>query len=103
MERLKEVKSVGIDVGLDFHGRVHKTLAKQLARALEPHKPLFIEEPLLPGHVNELKKLYEQTTIPIAVSRRFCYQTSLLYSSEVDITRAARRTTLHPSRRQTLL
>jgi galactonate dehydratase len=68
VERLKEVKSVGIDVGLDFHGRVHKTLAKQLARALEPHKPLFIEEPLLPGHVNELQKLYDQTTIPIAVS-----------------------------------
>lgn len=51
----------------DFHGRVHKTLAKQLARKLEPHQPLFIEEPLLPGHVEELKKLYQQTTIPIAV------------------------------------
>lgn len=68
VQRLKEVKSIGIDVGLDFHGRVHKTLAKQLARALEPHQPLFIEEPLLPGHVEELKKLYAQTTIPIAVS-----------------------------------
>lgn len=53
----------------DFHGRVHKTLAKQLARKLEPHQPLFIEEPLLPGHVEEMKKLYAQTTIPIAVRR----------------------------------
>src|SRR3954464_9773714 len=26
----------GMDVGLDFHGRVHRPLAKQLARALEP-------------------------------------------------------------------
>lgn len=65
--RLAQVKSIGLDVGLDFHGRVHKTLAKQLARALEPHKPLFIEEPLLPGQVEELKKLYAQTTIPVAV------------------------------------
>lgn len=55
------------DIYSDFHGRVHKTLAKQLARALEPHRPLFIEEPLLPGQVEELKKLYAQTTIPIAV------------------------------------
>ncbi|KAK4700614.1 galactonate dehydratase, partial [Phenoliferia sp. Uapishka_3] len=70
VQRLKEVKSIGIDVGLDFHGRVHKTLAKQLARALEPHQPLFIEEPLLPGHVEELKKLYAQTTIPIALGER---------------------------------
>lgn len=70
VQRLKDVKSIGIDVGLDFHGRVHKTLAKQLARRLEPHQPLFIEEPLLPGHVEELKKLYAQTTIPIALGER---------------------------------
>lgn len=51
----------------DFHGRVHKTMAKQLAKALEPHRPLFIEEPLLPGQDKEIKNLYGQTTIPIAV------------------------------------
>ncbi|KAJ9125497.1 hypothetical protein QFC22_000458 [Naganishia vaughanmartiniae] len=70
VQRLKEVKSVGIDVGLDFHGRVHKTLAKQLAAALEPHKPLFIEEPLLPGQVPEMEKLYQRTNIPIALGER---------------------------------
>jgi galactonate dehydratase len=43
-------------------------MAKQLAQLLEPHRPLFIEEPLLPGHPNELKDLYNKTTIPIAVS-----------------------------------
>lgn len=67
VERLKEVKSIGMDAGLDFHGRVHKPMAKQLARKLEPHSPLFIEEPLLPGQIEELKILYAQTTIPIAV------------------------------------
>ncbi|KAM0754981.1 putative mandelate racemase/muconate lactonizing enzyme [Meredithblackwellia eburnea MCA 4105] len=70
IQRIADVKSIGLDVGLDFHGRVHKTLAKQLARALEPHRPLFIEEPLLPGHVEELKKLYGQTTIPVALGER---------------------------------
>ncbi|KAK9454602.1 enolase C-terminal domain-like protein [Dipodascopsis uninucleata] len=70
VERIKDVRSIGIDVGLDFHGRLHKTMAKQLARALEPYSPLFIEEPLLPGHVDELKKLYEQTTIPVALGER---------------------------------
>lgn len=43
-------------------------MAKQLAAGLEPHRPFFIEEPLLPGHVNELKDLYNKTNIPIAVS-----------------------------------
>lgn len=68
MKRLAEVKSIGLDAGLDFHGRVHKPLAKQLAKLLEPHRPLFIEEPLLPGHPNEMKDLYNKTSIPIAVS-----------------------------------
>jgi galactonate dehydratase len=70
VERVKEVKSIGLDVGLDFHGRLHKPMAKQLARMLEPHFPLFIEEPLLPGHVDELQKLYQQTSIPIALGER---------------------------------
>lgn len=66
--RLAQVKSIGLDAGLDFHGRVHKGMAKQLAALLEPHRPLFIEEPLLPGLVNEMKDLYNKTNIPIAVS-----------------------------------
>ncbi|BEJ12621.1 hypothetical protein CspHIS471_0210810 [Cutaneotrichosporon sp. HIS471] len=70
VNRLAQVKSIGIDVGLDFHGRVHKAMAKQLAQQLEPHRPLFIEEPLLPGHVNEMKDLYNKTTIPIALGER---------------------------------
>ncbi|KAL1413429.1 hypothetical protein Q8F55_001196 [Vanrija albida] len=70
VKRLAEVKSLGLDAGLDFHGRVHKPMAKQLAQQLEPHRPLFIEEPLLPGYVNELKDLYSKTTIPIALGER---------------------------------
>jgi len=36
VERLKAVKALGMDAGLDFHGRLHKPMAKQLAKALEP-------------------------------------------------------------------
>jgi galactonate dehydratase len=67
VERVRQVKSVGIDVGLDFHGRVHRGMAKQLARKLEAVEPFFIEEPLLPTQVEEFKHLYQQTVIPIAV------------------------------------
>ncbi|KAJ6476689.1 mandelate racemase/muconate lactonizing protein [Mycena vitilis] len=70
IERVKQVKSIGLDLGLDFHGRVHRPLAKQLAKALEPHRPLFIEEPLLPGQQEEIKTLYGMTSIPIALGER---------------------------------
>jgi galactonate dehydratase len=59
-----------MDAGMDFHGRVHKPMAKQLARALEPHHPLFIEEPLLSEHIGGIKQLSELTTCPIALGER---------------------------------
>lgn len=46
--RVKDVRSLGMDVGIDFHGRLHKGMAKQLAKLLEPHQPLFIEGAQIP-------------------------------------------------------
>ena len=45
-------------------------MAKQLAKALEPHRPLFIEEPLLSEHPEAIKELYGLTTCPIALGER---------------------------------
>jgi len=70
VERLKTVKDLGMDAGLDFHGRLHKPMAKQLAKALEPYHPLFIEEPLLSEHAEGIKQLSLLTTIPIALGER---------------------------------
>ena len=69
-ERVAEVKSLGVDVGVDFHGRLHKPMAKQLARVLEPLRPLFIEEPLLSEHPEAIRQLSQLTTIPIAFGER---------------------------------
>ncbi|KAL5337366.1 enolase C-terminal domain-like protein [Aspergillus crustosus] len=68
--RVKAVKTLGIDLGIDFHGRVHKPMAKRLAKALEPHDPLFIEEPLLSEHIAGIKQISELTTISIALGER---------------------------------
>ncbi len=70
LERVAAVTEQGLDVGLDFHGRVHKPMAKQLARALEPYRPLFIEEPLLCENLEGLEQLSRLTTIPIALGER---------------------------------
>jgi galactonate dehydratase len=45
-------------------------MAKQLARALEPLKPLFIEEPLLSEHLEAIRQLAALTVIPIALGER---------------------------------
>ena len=43
VQRVRDVRSIGLDVGIDFHGRLHKGMAKQLAKLLEPLQPMFIE------------------------------------------------------------
>ncbi|WP_231187679.1 galactonate dehydratase [Haladaptatus sp. DYF46] len=71
--RLQSVRdAVGddIDIGVDFHGRVTKPMAKRLAKALEPYDPLFIEEPVLPEHNDSLPEIAAHTTIPIATGER---------------------------------
>ena len=70
MTRVNAVKQLGLDVGIDFHGRLHKGMAKQLAKGLEPHQPLFIEEPLLSENVDGIKALSQLTHSPIALGER---------------------------------
>ncbi|KAH8105793.1 enolase C-terminal domain-like protein [Phellopilus nigrolimitatus] len=70
VNRVAQVKSIGLDVGVDFHGRLHKPMAKQLAKLLEPLQPFFIEEPLLPTQPEEFADLARATSCPIATGER---------------------------------
>jgi galactonate dehydratase len=70
VERVKAAQAAGVDVGLDFHGRVHRPLAKQLAKVLEPLGLLFIEEPLLSENPEGLRQIAGLTSIPIALGER---------------------------------
>ena len=73
VERLAAVREAGgpdLDIGIDFHGRVHKGMAKALARELGPYKPLFIEEPVLPENTEALREVARHTTTPIALGER---------------------------------
>ena len=67
---IREAVGPDIDVGLDFHGRVTKPMAKRLVTALEPYEPMFYEEPVLPGHNDALNELAAHTSIPIATGER---------------------------------
>jgi galactonate dehydratase len=70
IERVKAAQAEGVDVGLDFHGRVHRPMAKQLARALEPLGLLFIEEPLLSENHEGLAQIAQLVATPIALGER---------------------------------
>jgi galactonate dehydratase len=67
---IRETVGSEIEVGIDFHGRVSPATAIQLAKALEPYQPMFIEEPVLPENVDELARVARSTSIPIATGER---------------------------------
>ncbi|EIW78456.1 enolase C-terminal domain-like protein [Coniophora puteana RWD-64-598 SS2] len=70
VKRVREVKSLGMDAAVDLHGRLHKGMARQFAKLLEPELPFFIEEPLLPTQVEEFADLARAVSTPIASGER---------------------------------
>lgn len=59
-----------IDFALDFHGRVSLPMARVLVKELEPARPLFIEEPVLPEHAHAYRELADRTSITLAAGER---------------------------------
>ena len=73
VDRLRQVReAVGDDVGIgvDFHGRVTKPMAKRLVKELEQYEPMFVEEPVLPEHNDALPEIAQHTSTPIATGER---------------------------------
>src|SRR6185312_6996869 len=67
---VREAVGPNVGVGVDFHGRVHKPMAKVLIRELEPYKLMFIEEPVLSEHRETLKEIANHCSTPIALGER---------------------------------
>jgi galactonate dehydratase len=67
---VREAVGISIGIGIDFHGRVHKPMAKTLAKELEPFHPMFIEEPALPENNELLRDIANHVSIPIATGER---------------------------------
>lgn len=67
---IREKTGNDFGIAVDFHGRVHRAMAKILMKELEPYRPMFIEEPVLPEHIETLREISGKTTIPIAAGER---------------------------------
>ena len=68
-ERVNAIReSLGhkLEIALDFHGRIHKSMAKVLAKELEPFHLMFIEEPVLSQNNEALREIARASSIPIA-------------------------------------
>lgn len=60
------------DLLFGTHGQFTPGHAIRLARALEPHDPLWYEEPIPPDDIAGLAEVARATSIPVAVGERLC-------------------------------
>ena len=72
-DRVASIRAVcgdGFGIAVDFHGRVHKPMAKVLAHALEPYKLMFMEEVVLPENEEYFKEVAALSSTPLATGER---------------------------------
>ncbi len=62
-------KTVGEEIGLlhDVHERITPNQAVALAKALEPYRLFYYEDPLRPEHLDTFRLIRQQSSIPIAM------------------------------------
>jgi len=61
----------GCDFAMDFHGRFTTAMARRVLHELEPFRPLFVEEPVLPEFTaTRLQDVTHATVVPIACGER---------------------------------
>src|SRR5262249_4760273 len=67
---LREAAGDDADVAIDFHGKVSPALAKVLIKKLEPHEPMFVEEPINCQNHDLMAEIARGTHLAIATGER---------------------------------
>ncbi|MDR7382482.1 galactonate dehydratase [Promicromonospora iranensis] len=67
---VREAVGPDIGIGVDFHGRVHRPMARVLLDALQPFHLMFVEEPVLSEHVDGIADVLRNSATPIALGER---------------------------------
>jgi 2-dehydro-3-deoxyphosphogalactonate aldolase len=58
------------DILMGTHGQLNTQSAIRLAKAIEPYAPLWFEEPVPQDNVEELARIAQSTSVPIATGER---------------------------------
>jgi galactonate dehydratase len=88
VEAVREAVGPAVSIGVDFHGRVHKPMAKILAKELERFHLLFIEEAVLPENIEALRDIAPLVATPLATGERMFTRwhfKPLLIAGHVDL------------------
>ena len=85
---IREAVGYDLSIAVDFHGRVHKGMAKVIAKELEQFKPMFLEEVVLPENEEAFAEVAKHTSTPLATGERLCTRwefKNILKNGVIDI------------------
>jgi galactonate dehydratase len=68
--RLRDAFGDSIEIMLELHSNWNLPSALRIARAVEPYKPMWLEDVLLTGSLKDYKELAAATPIPILLTER---------------------------------
>lgn len=71
VRRFREAVGEEVDLCIEIHRRLDPPEAIALANEIEQYRPLFYEDPIRPDNPDAMKKVADNTTIPIATGERF--------------------------------
>ncbi len=67
---LRETVGPAVDIGIEIHRRLSPADAIVLAGALEPFRPLYYEDPILPDSVQSCAEVARAIRLPVATGER---------------------------------
>ena len=70
MKKLRDAFGNDIEIAMEFHSNWNLTSAIRIAQALEPYRPMWLEDMLLPGNSDQYRELAAATSLPLTVGER---------------------------------
>ena len=67
---LRDKYGDSIEILMEFHGSWNLTSAVRIAKALEPYKPMWLEDMIQPGNFEQYRILADSTSLPLTISER---------------------------------
>ncbi len=71
VRRYREAVGNEVDLCIEIHRRLTPAEAVALAEGIEPYRPMFYEDPILPDSLDAMELISRKIRIPIATGERF--------------------------------
>jgi galactonate dehydratase len=70
VKRLRDRLGFDIEIAIEFHAQWNVPSAVRIAHALEPYRPMWLEDMLMPGNFGQYREVAASTSLPLIAGER---------------------------------